>query len=121
VYVNTPYYREGGSTITKELEELLKEYEDVFPEKLPKTLPSKRVIEHEIHLKPDVKPSVRAPFRLSKVEQEALDKFIADLVDKEWIEISNSPWVSNIFGVPKKDPTTGKFPSRLDWINLMDY
>jgi hypothetical protein len=25
--------------------------------------------------------------------------------------------VSNIFGVPKKDPTTGKFPSRLEWLH----
>ncbi|EGZ19501.1 hypothetical protein PHYSODRAFT_405893, partial [Phytophthora sojae] len=43
-------------------------------------------------------PSNRAPFRLSKVEQEALDIFVAELLKKDWIEVSDSPWVSNIFG-----------------------
>ena len=29
--------------------------------------------------------------------------------------MSNSPWVSNIFGIPKKDPVTGRFPKRAEW------
>lgn len=35
---------------------------------------------------------------------------------KGWIEVSNSPWISNIFGIPKKDPVTGKFPKRAEWL-----
>uniref|UniRef100_H3GRH5 Reverse transcriptase n=1 Tax=Phytophthora ramorum TaxID=164328 RepID=H3GRH5_PHYRM len=51
------------------------------------------------------------------VEQEALDIFVAELLKKNWIEVSDSPWVSNIFGMPKKDPSTGKFPSRPEWLH----
>ncbi|CEG37684.1 retrotransposon unclassified [Plasmopara halstedii] len=98
------------------IHQVLDEYPQVFPDQLPDVLPPERDIEHEILLKQDAKPSNGAPFRLSKVEQEALDNFVDDLVKKRWVEIPNSPWVSNIFGVPKKDPTTGKFTTRLEWI-----
>ncbi|GMF14584.1 unnamed protein product [Phytophthora lilii] len=54
------------------------------------------------------------------VEQAALELFVADLLKKNWIQVSDSPWVSNIFGVPKKDPATGKFPSRLEWLRSAD-
>ena len=43
-----------------------------------------------------------------------------ELLEKDWIKVSNSPWVSNIFGVPKKDTTTGRFPTRLVWIRSAD-
>ncbi|KAG3071855.1 hypothetical protein PI125_g22646 [Phytophthora idaei] len=100
-----------------ELQVVLKEFADVFPNELPSQLPPHRSIEHEVILKPGAKPSNRAPFRLSKVEQEALDIFVADLLKKNWIQVFDSPWVSNIFGVPKKDPVTGKFRSRLEWLH----
>ncbi|EGZ15208.1 hypothetical protein PHYSODRAFT_508286, partial [Phytophthora sojae] len=48
-------------------------------------------------MKPNAASSTRAPFRLSKTEQEALEKFVAENMKKGWIEVSNSPWVSNIF------------------------
>ena len=63
-------------------------------------------------MKLDAVPSSRAPFRLSKVEQEALQKFVDENSRKGWIEVSNSPWVSNIFGIRKKDPEAGTFPKR---------
>jgi len=112
--------KQSVEPVSEAIQCLLSEYGDVFPDQLPNQLPPKRVIEHEILLKPEAKSSQRSPFRLSRVEQEALNKFVSDLVSKEWIEVSNSPWVSNIFGVPKKDPTTGKFPSRLEWIRSAD-
>ncbi|GMF23065.1 unnamed protein product [Phytophthora lilii] len=109
-------------TVARELQPVLKEFADVFPKELPSQLPPQRSIEHEVVLKPGAsrkgaQPSNRAPFRLSKVEQEALEIFVADLLKKNWIQVSDSPWVSNIFGVPKKDPVTGKFPSRLEWLH----
>lgn len=102
------------------LQVVLDEYADVFPSELPPELPPHRSIEHEVVLKPGAKPRNRAPFRLSKVEQAALELFVADLLKKNWVQVSDSPWVSNIFGVPKKDPTTGKFPSRLEWLRSAD-
>ncbi|GMF24419.1 unnamed protein product [Phytophthora lilii] len=104
-------------TVARELQPVLKEFADVFPKELPSLLPPQRSIEHEVVLKPGAQPSNRAPFRLSKVEQEALEIFVADLLKKNWIQVSDSPWVSSIFGVPKKDPVTGKFPSRHEWLH----
>ncbi|GMF65527.1 unnamed protein product [Phytophthora lilii] len=70
-----------------QLQAVLEEFADVFPAELPSGLPPNRSVEHEV------------------------------LLEKNWIEVSDSPWVSNIFGVPKKDPATGKFPSRLEWLH----
>ncbi|KAE8972972.1 hypothetical protein PR002_g26345 [Phytophthora rubi] len=98
------------------LESLLAEYADVFPTELPDDLPKERAVEFELTMKPGAQPSSRAPFRLSRTEQDALDVFVRELLHKGWLEVSDSPWVSNIFGVPKKDATTGVAPSRSQWI-----
>ncbi|KAL4110595.1 hypothetical protein PRIC1_002286 [Phytophthora ramorum] len=104
-------------TVPPQFQAVVEEFADVFPAELPPGLPPQRSIEHEVIVKPGAEPSNRAPFRLPKIEQEALDIFVAELLKENWIEVSDSPWVSNIFGVPKKDPTTGKFPSRLEWLH----
>ncbi|KAE9335761.1 hypothetical protein PF008_g13339 [Phytophthora fragariae] len=98
------------------LESLLAEYADVFPTELPDDLPKERAVEFELTMKPGAQPSSRAPFRLSRTEQDALDVFVRELLHKGLLEVSDSPWVSNIFGVPKKDATTGVAPSRSQWI-----
>lgn len=102
--------------LPKYVEELLLEFAVIAPEAIPPGLPPRRDVEFEIKLKPGAKPSNRAPFRLSKMEEDALDVFVQELLKNKWIELSNSPWVSNVFGIPKKDPKTGKFPSRKDWL-----
>ncbi|KAL4145628.1 hypothetical protein PRNP1_013295 [Phytophthora ramorum] len=99
---------------------LLHDFRDVMPDELPSGLPPERPIEHDMQMKPDAKPSMRAPFRHSQVEKNALDEFVASLLKKQWIEKSYSPWVSNIFAVPKKDPRTGQIPRRIDWIRVPD-
>ncbi|KAL7690551.1 hypothetical protein Plhal304r1_c012g0047861 [Plasmopara halstedii] len=45
------------------------------------------------------------------------DKSVAELIKKNRIEVSGPPCVSNIVRVPKKDPFTGKFPSRINWLH----
>ena len=79
-------------------------------------MPPKRSVNFELQIKPYAVPSARAPFRLPKVEQDALQQFVEENIRKGWIEVSNSPWVSNIFGIPKKDPTTRKFLKRAEWL-----
>ncbi|KAF1321051.1 Retroelement pol polyprotein, partial [Globisporangium splendens] len=102
--------------IDPRVEQLLNEYSDVFPEKLPNELPPNRRVEFEMNMKADAQPSNRPPFRLSQTEQEALRAFVEENLAKQWIEVSDSPWVSNIFGIPKKDLKTGEAPSRAEWI-----
>uniref|UniRef100_A0AAV1URV2 Reverse transcriptase domain-containing protein n=1 Tax=Peronospora matthiolae TaxID=2874970 RepID=A0AAV1URV2_9STRA len=67
-------------------------------------------------MNPDAIPSSRAPFRLSKTEQEALESFVTENLKKGWVEVSNSPWVSNVFGIPKKNHVTGQAPTRGEWL-----
>ena len=74
-------------------------------------MPPTRSVNYELQMKPDAEPSFRAPFRLSKVEQDGLQQFVEENIRKGWIEVSNSPWVSNIFEMSKKDPATGKSPN----------
>ncbi|CEG35180.1 retrotransposon protein [Plasmopara halstedii] len=91
---------------------LLEEFTDIFPETLLDELPPSRRVDFKLNMKPDAVSSNRGPFRLSKVEQDALDLFVAGKLKKGWIEVSDSPWVPNIYGIPKKDPTSGHQLSR---------
>ncbi|KAF1317106.1 polyprotein, partial [Globisporangium splendens] len=102
--------------VPPELKPVIDRFGDCFPEKLPDGLPPERAVNFELQPKPDAVPSSRPPFRLSKTEQDALEEFVRDNVKKGWIEVSNSPWVSNIFGVPKKDPATGAAVKRAEWL-----
>ena len=104
------------SKTSKPIAKLLEEFQDIFPDKLPNALPPRRCIEHVITLKPDAQPRKGHPFRLSKMENEALDKYVEELLSKNWIEESNSDWLCSIFAVPKKDPKTGQFPTRAEWL-----
>ncbi|KAF1328302.1 Retroelement pol polyprotein, partial [Globisporangium splendens] len=108
-----------ATEITKtppDVQKLINKYQDAFPEALPDGLPPRRRVEFELCMRPDATPSNRPPFRLSKTEQDALDVFVEEKLKKGGIELSDSPWVSNVFGIPKKDPSSGKQTSRSEWI-----
>ena len=36
-------------------------------------------------------------------------------ITKDWVEVLNSPWVSNVFSIPKKDHNTGQDSTQGDW------
>ncbi|KAF1326506.1 Retroelement pol polyprotein, partial [Globisporangium splendens] len=102
--------------VPPELKPVIDRFADCFPELLPDGLLPERAVNFELQPKPDAVPSSRPPFRLSKTEQDALEEFVRDNVKKGWVEVSNSPWISNIFGVPKKDPATGTAVERAEWL-----
>ena len=52
------------------LREIVDEYRDIFPEKLPKGRSPKREIDHSIEADPDAQPPNRAPYRLGLAEQD---------------------------------------------------
>ncbi|KAL0463273.1 UNVERIFIED_CONTAM: hypothetical protein Slati_0214900 [Sesamum latifolium] len=56
------------------IKKLLKEFEDVMLDELPRKLPLKRVVDHEIELVPGTKPPTRAPYRMSQPELVELRK-----------------------------------------------
>lgn len=90
------------------IDRLLHDYADCFPKELPNELPVSRAVEFGLTMKPDARPSPRAPFRLSKTEHDALKLFVDELLRKKWIETSDSPWISSIFRGAKEGSGHGR-------------
>ena len=83
---------------------VIKEFADVFPEEIP-GLPPKRDIDFTIELLPGVAPVSRAPYRMSVPELTELKMKIQELLDKNYIRPSVSPWGAPVLFVRKKDGT----------------
>ena len=62
----------------KDLETLIKECHDIFPEKLPKGVPPEREVQHQIEIKTGSKPPYRPPYRLGPAEQDELEEQIKE-------------------------------------------
>ena len=45
--------------------DLLRRYEDVMPDQLPKHLPPRRAVDHRIELVPGAKPPAHTPYKMS--------------------------------------------------------
>ena len=86
-----------------QLHELLKEYADLFPEKLPKGRPPKREVEFEIKMEEGATPPSKPPYRLSPKEHDELQAQIDDLLAQGHIRPSTSPYGAPVLFVPKKD------------------
>lgn len=85
------------------LRSLLAEFQDVFPPDLPDGLPPERNVAHVIPLEPGARPIYRPMYRLTMREKEEVEKQVADLLKKGFIEPSSSPWGAPILFVPKKN------------------
>ena len=71
----------------------------------PPTLPPHRTISHKINLLPDSQPPFKPIYRLSLRERKEVDATIKDLLDKQLIVPSTSPFGAPILFVGKKDGT----------------
>ncbi|GKA38904.1 putative reverse transcriptase domain-containing protein [Tanacetum coccineum] len=66
-----------------------------FPEVLPKDLPGlppARQVEFQINLVPSAEPVARSQYRRAPSEMQKLSTQLQELVDKEFIRLSSSPW-----------------------------
>lgn len=61
-----------------EIQEILQEYKDVFSESTQ--LPQRRLIEHEINLKPEAIPKRQAPYRYSHTFKAEIEKIIEEML-----------------------------------------
>ena len=95
--------KEAPVEIRAELQGLLKQYDDVFPEQLPKGKPPKRTVEFEINTEEGATPPNKPPYRLSPKEHEELQAQIEDLLAQGHIRPSTSPYGAPVLFVPKKD------------------
>ena len=67
------------------------EYVDVFPDELPR-LPPHRDVDFGIELHPGTLPISMTPHRMAPVELQELRAQLQELLDKEFIRPSTSPW-----------------------------
>ena len=81
--------------------DILKHYEDVFPEEVPSELPVDRGIRHEIDLEPGTKYCVTRQWPLPKDQVEAIDKFFEARRKAGHVRESSSPHCSPTFCVKK--------------------
>ena len=85
------------------LSRMLQEYEDLFPEKLPKGRPPKRAVEFEINIVPEATPPSRPLYQYSPKESEELQAQIDDLLSQGHIWPLQSPYFTPVLFDPKKD------------------
>ncbi|KAL0411015.1 UNVERIFIED_CONTAM: Retrovirus-related Pol polyprotein from transposon [Sesamum latifolium] len=72
---------EASGPIPGVVKKLLREFEDVMPDELPRKLPPKRTVDHEIELVPGTKPPARAPYRMSQPELVELRKQLKEMLE----------------------------------------
>ena len=82
--------------------QMLAEFKDVFPEKLPDGLPPARSVDHKIDLVPGSSPPSRPTIRLSATELAELKKQLTELEEAGFIQPSKSPYGAPILFVKKK-------------------
>ncbi|KAF1321538.1 reverse transcriptase, partial [Globisporangium splendens] len=80
---------------------LAREYEDIFPDKVPDELPFDRGIRHEIDVLPGTKYCITRQWPLPKGQVEAIDEFFAQRAKAGHVRESKSPHCSPTFCVKK--------------------
>ncbi|XP_052729596.1 uncharacterized protein LOC128193377 isoform X2 [Vigna angularis] len=78
------------------------EFLDVFPEEIPR-LPPHREVEFTIDLVTTAAPISVQPYRMSPAELAELKEQIEELMEKQFIRLSVSPWGAPVLLVRKKD------------------
>lgn len=81
--------------------ELAREFEDIFPDKVPDELPFDRGIRHEIDVLPGTKYCITRQWPLPKEQVDAIDEFFAQRAKAGHVRESKSPHCSPTFCVKK--------------------
>ena len=94
----------GAESPTLQSVQVVNEFIDVFPEKLP-GLPPEREVEFGIDLILGTQPISIPPYRMAPAELRELKEQLKDLLEKGFIRPSVSPWGAPVLFVRKKDGT----------------
>ena len=93
------------SSVSPDIEELLRKYEDCFPDKLPPGLPPHRGTGHVIPLEEGTTSISRGAYRHSPAEMKEMKAQVTELREQGFIRPSKSPFGSNVTFAGKKDGT----------------
>jgi hypothetical protein len=96
-------FKDCDAKLKDDLVRIVSDYDELF--QVPKGLPPKRQVEHEIQLQQDVPLPNIGMYRLSVLENAEIKKQVQELVEQGVIRPSASPCGSPIILVPKKDGT----------------
>ncbi|XP_057250700.1 uncharacterized protein LOC130591405 [Beta vulgaris subsp. vulgaris] len=88
-----------------QLETLMHEFKDVFPEELPQGLPPLRGIEHAIDLVLGAPLPNKPAYRCDPVASKELQRQIEELIERGYVRESMNPCAVPALLVPKKDGT----------------
>jgi hypothetical protein len=83
---------------------VVNEFPDAFPDE-SLGMPPDRDIEFVIELKPGTAPIYKTPFRMTTLELAELMEHIKELLEKDFIHPSSSPWGASVISILKKDGT----------------
>ncbi|MCO5593068.1 hypothetical protein L7F22_047074 [Adiantum nelumboides] len=89
--------------LDKEMSMLLQQYSECFSDSLPSQLPLERPEDHVIDLVSGSSPPNRPPYRVSAAQQKEIMSQVEELLEKELIQPSSSPFCSPVLLVQKKD------------------
>lgn len=68
--------------VPQSIKELIKSFEDVFPNELPTELPPMRDIQHAIDFIPSYALPNRVTYRMTPMENDELNRHLQELLDK---------------------------------------
>ncbi|CAM6104170.1 unnamed protein product [Calypogeia fissa] len=88
-----------------QIPEILEEFRDVLTQKLPKGLPPRREVDHQIELEPGLAPQAKAPYCLNLNKRLMLKEALEELINQGFIRPSKSPYGAPPLFVSKKDGT----------------
>src|SRR5689334_5070379 len=88
-------------SLPPDVQSLLKQYSDVYPDDLSNELPPHRDVDHKIELEAGSQPPSRPTFRMSPKELDEQKQQSAELTKHGFIQPSKSPYGASVLFVKK--------------------
>ena len=90
-------------TVPKDILSVLEKYKDLMPDSLPKSLPPRTMIDHEIELLPGAKPPAKNAYRMAPPELAELRKQLDELLNAGFVRPAKAPYGAPVLFQKKND------------------